>query len=160
MRAASCSGSLCVAPPFSPSAQAKPRVDMCDLHCGEKFFPPPSLFISKASRPQRGCASHFDVCLFFYAFFAIALLTRLQAAENLEKEKKKAFSLLERITPLCCRFSSRSQFHRSARPRPPLPPPHVDTHAITRAIKKCREIKCAKAYGFFSCGKAFFLLLF
>lgn len=65
VRAASCSGSLCVAPPFSPSAQAKPRADMCDLHCGEKFFLPPSLFISKESRPQRGCASHFDVCLFF-----------------------------------------------------------------------------------------------
>lgn len=44
---------------------------------------------------------------------------------------------MERITPLCCRFSSRSQFHRSARPRPPLPPPHV--HARTQSHERLKS---------------------
>lgn len=125
VQAASRSSGLCVTPPFSPSAQAKPGVDVCDLHCGEEFFLLPSLFISKARWP-RGVVlliSIFVCLVFYYAFFAITLLTRLQAAAD--KKKKSIFSFGRNNTAFCCRFSSPSQFQRSARPRPQ--PPHART---------------------------------
>lgn len=112
------------------------------------------VYLSQKHQGPRGVVLLILMFVCFLCFLRDRIVNAITGGGESRKRER------ERITPLCCRFSSRSQFHRSARPRPPLPPPHVDTHAITRAIKKCREIKCAKAYGFLSCSKAFFLLLF
>lgn len=92
--------------------------------------------------------------VFLSTLFTIALLMRLQEAED---EKKVIFSIAEMNFVFFVNSVLRASFA--------LQPDHARhrltcVHAITQAIKKWGEIKCAKAYGFFSGSKAFFLLLF
>lgn len=137
---------------------AKPRADVCDLHCGEKFFLPPSLCIPKASRP-RGVVL-LILMFVFLCFLSDRIVNAITGGGEFKKKKKSFFPFGENNTALLSFL-----FAEPVSPFSPTTPAaaaasRARTHAITRAIKKWREIKCAKAYGFFSCSKAFFLPLF